>query len=340
MKKLMMTTAIVAATTFGAAAQTGYGAEQNGAAAGQMMVPAFLATDFTGMTLYTLDSDAARAAGQPQGDAAVDGQPRSQRWTSSDVFMAERDNWESVGSISDVVMSQDGAVRGILIDVGGFLGMFARTVMVDIDELYFVADDSTAEDLNDFFVVASLTREQLEALPEWSEEMLHAGFEYRSAQHGAATHEAGEAAGMGDQQATMDQEPVMEPGAQGDAAMGAEPGAATEDGQIGAPGAPAAIPEGYVAVDPTVPTAEQLTDADVYDAAGDHIGNVSDAILDPDAGVREVIVDVGGFLGLGSHTVALPVDGAEILWNEQDDSVRIHVAMTREQLESLPEYEG
>ncbi len=73
---------------------------------------------------------------------------------------------------------------------------------------------------------------------------------------------------------------------------------------------------------------------------GDNIGSVNDAKLAADGGVSEVIVDIGGFLGVGSHTVALPIEGAEILWNEDDESVRIHLQMTREQMESLPDYKG
>ena len=61
MKTLMLTTALVTATAFGAAAQTGTETtqEMNAANGAQATVPAFLSSDFTGMNLYTLDSDTA-----------------------------------------------------------------------------------------------------------------------------------------------------------------------------------------------------------------------------------------------------------------------------------------
>lgn len=347
MKHLLLTTALVTVTAFGATAQTAPATpvapatEQVQAQAPAANVPAFLATQFTGMTLYTLDSEAVRTL--PAADAPYD---RSVRWTSTDAFVAERDAWESVGSISDIVMTQDGEIRGILIDVGGFLGMFARTVMIDIDQLYFVADESTAENLSDYFVVASMSREQLEALPEWDNANLTTGYAPRN--WGAAT--TGEApmgdATMGD--TSMGDATVTTPapgfGNATDAGTdtAAAPAAPVTPGMTSGEVFPAAAvtPEGYVVVEATVPTADQLIGASVFDAAGDSVGNVSDLVLAPGDGVSDVIVDVGGFLGIGSKSVALPLAEAEVLWNQETDSVRVHLPMTREQLEALPEHQG
>jgi hypothetical protein len=45
------------------------------------------------------------------------------------------------------------------------------------------------------------------------------------------------------------------------------------------------------------------------------------------------IVGVGGFLGLGEHDVAIPLDQLNLAGD------RITTAMTKEQLEALPEYD-
>lgn len=299
MRKLMMTSAIVAATSFGAMAQTGAEMAPSAGAGGPAheTVPAFLAADFIGTTLYSVEPGAEDAA----------------RWASTDTFGPARDNWENVGAIGDMVVTQDGDIRGVLVDVGGFLGFGARTVMIDLDDITFVADADAADDPGAFFVVANLSRDQLEALPEWTEDMLHAGFAPR-----ATDVTAPDAGAMPSDQA---------------AAPAATPG--------NVPGSmPGDMPEGYVTVDAATPTAEQLLAASIYDAAGDSVGGVDDLILASDGAVSEMIVDVGGFLGIGSHTVALSADQAEILWNPEDDSVRIHLSMTRDQLEALPEYQG
>jgi uncharacterized protein YrrD len=331
MKKLLMTTALVAATSFGAFAQTAPAPETTAPApvmttpvdqAQGAAVPAFLATNFTGMTLYTLDSDAARDVHSRDGMT---------RWNSGDTFLAERDRWESVGSISDIVMTQDGSIQGILIDVGGFLGFFARTVMIDINELYFVADDTTPEDIGDFFVVASMTREQLEALPEWSDDNLTIGYAPRA----GAMHD-----GMGVPRTAP--APMTSAGSDVPPAATVDPNPSTAavEGRVGTPGAPAPAPEGYAVVDGALPSADQLLGASVYDAMGDSVGNVNDLILNGDAEVAQVLVDVGGFLGLGTHTVALPVENVDVLWNAENDSVRVHLPMTRDMIETLPEHQG
>lgn len=307
MRKLMMTTALVAtaslATSYAALADNH---QTTATESGQMhaTVPAFLASDFTGMTLHAIDPAA-----------------------PMDAQATDRDDWENVGSIGDIVMSQDGDVRGVLIDVGGFLGFGARTVMIDMADISFVPDLEAPEGSDDFFVVATMSRDALEALPEWSDEMLQAGFAPRSMETGGTPEATDQAAATGGSASAA-------------ATVSDDASAAVDEGRVGTPGGLAEVPEGYTVVDASTPTAEQILSADVYDAMGDSIGNVNDVTLHEDHGVQEVIVDIGGFLGIGSHSVALPVDGADILWNAQDDSVRIHLPMTREQLESLPEYES
>ena len=387
MKKLMMTTAIVAVTSFGAIAQTTAPAPeaqvQNQAQAqGQMqgqMVPAFLSSDFTGMDLYALDHESVRdlnardgMAGQPgvapdaQADAQMGMQPgtpgygyqdRSARWTSSDAFISQRDAWSNIGSISDVVMTQDGEIRGVIVDIGGFLGMFAHTVLIDLDNLYFVADEGATTGMTggdggvrDFFVVAAMSREQLEALPEWDEAHLTAGFEPRFHSMGQQPVDQQQMGQAGQQAPAEQQAGMMTPGhsettLQPDQAGAVEPvgdttADATAQQQPAAEGS-AFADEGYTELPATDErTAETLTGANVYDAAEDNIGTVTDLVLADDASISHILVDVGGFLGMGSHTVALPVEDVAIMWNDQNDDVRVHARTTREQLEAMPEHQG
>ncbi|WP_323039073.1 PRC-barrel domain-containing protein [Gemmobacter sp.] len=303
MKKLLLSTAMVIATA--GAALTQAAAPAPGAAVVETEttatipasnVPGFRATEFTGMNLYALNPDVVTdlRGAQP---APGGWDERTARWTSTDTFIAGRDKWEDVGAINDIILSQDGAVQGVLLDVGGFLGIGARTVMIDIDNLYFVADTATPEDLGDFFVVAGLSRAQLEALPEWNDDNLTAGYAWE----GAALDMTG-----------------------------------TE--------APVASAEGTVTADPmagsmaAAPTAEELTGSDVTDMAGKSIGNVSDIVLDGDR-VAGAVIDVGGFLGMGTHSVVVPVEDLVVVRDEDRSILRIETALTREQLEAMPPHD-
>lgn len=263
-------------------------------------IPAFRVSDFTGKTLYVLSPDIVT---QLRGAATYD--ERTARWTSGETFIAGREQWQDIGEINDLVITQDGQLRGVLLDIGGFLGIGVRTVMVNIADLYFVADSTTPDDLDDFFVVASLSREQLEALPEWQDEDLAMGYPSGNdvAPDGAMA-------------------PMTEP-ATGAMAPASDPAATVP--------AETTTPVGEA----TAPTAEELTGADVQDAAGNTIGSVGDLVLDGDqlTGAR---IDVGGFLGIGTRDVIVPLESLSVTRNADGGVDHVQTSLTREQLETLP----
>lgn len=55
------------------------------------------------------------------------------------------------------------------------------------------------------------------------------------------------------------------------------------------------------------------------------------------AAISHAIIDVGGFLGMGEHSVAVPID--DLVIYQKDDDIRIYLPWTREQLEALPEFD-
>jgi sporulation protein YlmC with PRC-barrel domain len=69
---------------------------------------------------------------------------------------------ESIGEIHEIVLAGDGAAQGLVIDVGGFLGMNERPVLVKW------SDVSIQSDTNGAVVVATnMEKAQLEQLPEY-----------------------------------------------------------------------------------------------------------------------------------------------------------------------------
>lgn len=345
MNKFMMTTAIVAVTSFGTMAHADNHATADGAMSGGQNVPAFLSSDFVGKSLYTLDTDQARELRDTRmGGDRTTWDNNSMGWNSGETFSAGRDSWEDVGSIGDIVMTQDGEVRGVLIDVGGFLGMGARTVMVDVDELYFVADETNPEDISGYFVVSALSEAELEALPEWDEQQLSIGFEAQS--YGNATVGTGDTMMTGDATTGTNDggmlaqpaEPMTGDMGQGTGNMAATDGMASTDDTMARD--QGMTPEGYIPMDREARTADRLLGASVYGMEGDNIATVDDLHMNESGEVTHAIIDVGGFLGLGARTVAIELDQLDILWNEQDGDVRVQLPMTQEQLENLPEYEG
>jgi len=81
--------------------------------------------------------------------------------------------------------------------------------------------------------------------------------------------------------------------------------------------------------------ASKLIGSKVVNAKNESIGDINDLIIGSDGKVVEVIVGVGGFLGLGERNVALKLSELEL--NMKDGgSIVVATSMTKEQLEGLP----
>ena len=69
---------------------------------------------------------------------------------------------ETIGDVTDMVVSNDGQITGVVIGVGGFLGIGEREVAVSFDQIEIREGEA-----GDITFVLSATREQLEAAPEF-----------------------------------------------------------------------------------------------------------------------------------------------------------------------------
>lgn len=79
--------------------------------------------------------------------------------------------------------------------------------------------------------------------------------------------------------------------------------------------------------------ASKLLHAAVYNDQSQKIGSIDDFVVSPDGTLSVAVVDVGGFLGLGAHKVAIPV--------KQFGQIAPKVVLkgaTKEALKALPEF--
>ena len=86
--------------------------------------------------------------------------------------------------------------------------------------------------------------------------------------------------------------------------------------------------------------AETALDAGEYAGVQDgwnDIGEINDVILSRDGRVDSVLVDIGGFLGIGEKPVAIDLTALQVMKAEGSDDLRVYVQMTQDQLETLPE---
>ena len=203
-----------------------------------------------------------------------------------DRFQVDRvsDDWEQIASISDLVLGVDGQVRGILVDVGGFLGLGARTVMLSMDSVRI----ATHAGSNTVYAVINATREDLEAAPEYR------AFDRTDMRFDSALPRVG----------------IPQP------------------------------QEGFATVAWSTLSVDDLRRADVYDINNRRVSDISDILFDTDGNVEAVLINVGGFLGIGQRSVAIPMDQLEIQGKQDLSDLRVYLAITQQQLEALPEHEG
>jgi sporulation protein YlmC with PRC-barrel domain len=64
--------------------------------------------------------------------------------------------------------------------------------------------------------------------------------------------------------------------------------------------------------------ASKLHDINVYNNNNDKIGEIDDILMDASGKAEVVVIEVGGFLGLGKHTVALPYSQVKFMDQPRD----------------------
>lgn len=85
-------------------------------------------------------------------------------------------------------------------------------------------------------------------------------------------------------------------------------------------------------------TTENLTGARVYGLNDEDVGEIDKLILSDDGKITRAVIDVGGFLGIGEHAVAVTFDELKIIRDEGWSDVRVYIDASQEELEAQPEY--
>ena len=72
----------------------------------------------------------------------------------------------------------------------------------------------------------------------------------------------------------------------------------------------------------------------VYNDKDEKVGSVDDIIITPDKAVSYAIIGTGGFLGLATHDVAIPVSQLKLV-----DKKLVLPGATKEALKAIPEFQ-
>ncbi|RVD66250.1 PRC-barrel domain-containing protein [Mesorhizobium sp. M7A.F.Ca.ET.027.03.2.1] len=238
-----------------------------------------------------------------------------------DVYNGTGDDAQNIGDVNDIVLTKEGKAESLVIGVGGFLGLGAKNVTYDFSKAQW------AEKNGDRWLVAQTTKEELQAQLD---------FDRKAYDPAPATTASNEPAATAPAAVPSDTTaPAVAP-----ADKTAEaPAATTPDASAPDQTQTAAIDKSTLTEMPVGEIrADDLKGTTVYGANDARVGEIGDVVLAPDNKTDAVIVDVGGFLGVGEKEVAVGMDNLKFM-TDKDGNKYLYTTFTKEQLEAQTAYD-
>lgn len=267
----------------------------------------FYASDLLGMRVYATQTDAAATADPAtETSANTEGSTAGNQTADNTGAAAPADptaEWSNIGEINDLIVTQDGELAAVIIGVGGFLGIGEKDVAVDMSQIEVVSDDGGAR-----FLTVNASPEMLTEAPAYERDGAVAGDGERAAKTSTTADANTE---MATNDAAKNREPLVAPDVKRD---------------------------GYEAAAATDFSAEELQGAPVYGANDEEIGEIGEVMLSADGKAERVVVDVGGFLGIGEKNVALTFDELRLMREVDGDDLRVYIDSSKKALEAQPDY--
>jgi sporulation protein YlmC with PRC-barrel domain len=342
MKRILATTALVMIMAGGA-----YAAQMGNYTAQPQDVEA---SDFIGARIYATET-------MPATDTVQAG--------------AEKD-WDDVGEINDVILGRDGQIKAVVLGVGGFLGMGEKNVAVPMQDVKFVKN---GDGPNDYFLVVNANKDLLTNAPAYVS--LEEKAAQQAASNDATapadttmttpadtatdttTTPPSDTTTAADTTTPADTNTAADATAEKPADTAASTtttdstdttttGSTTTDNATQAMTdenrtrlvRPEINREGYMAAQVAELTADKLEGARVYGPNDEDVGEVNRLILDNNGQVQRIVLDVGGFLGMGERQIAVTPDELNIVRTNDGSEFRVYIDANQATLKAQPEYKG
>lgn len=214
-----------------------------------------------------------------------------------------RTSWMNLGVVDDVLLTRDGKVRAVLVDIGSFLGIGGKIVAVPLESIRHVPN-STDPDRDTLLITA--TRETLNDAPAYQRFPAGAKDLPMTGARRSPTRLGGGAK-------------PLQPAAAGTSMLASD---------------------GYRRATIDDLTAERLINAAVYGPGDSRVGTIKSLIMSEGGAITEAVIDVGGILGVGAHPVAVPFGDLKVMRQDGGEDVRVLIDTPKERLEALPRHAG
>lgn len=349
MKRILATTALVMIMAGGA-----YSAQMGNYSAQPTDVEA---SDFIGSRIYATET-------MPATDTVAAG--------------AEKD-WDDLGEVNDVILGRDGQIKAVVLGVGGFLGMGEKNVAVPMQDVKFVkngdgpddyflvvnankdvltnapayvsAEDKAAEQTaaNNAAAPAdtTMTTDTAADTTATTADTTTAAETTKPADANTAADTTAEKSA--DTTTAMNNNSTTAAPADNAADTDATTTASTSTNNATQAMTdenrtrlvrPEINREGYKAAQMTELTADKLEGARVYGPNDEDVGEINRLILDNNGQVQRIVLDVGGFLGMGERHIAVTPDELNIVRTDDGNDFRVYIDSNQANLKAQPEYKG
>ena len=94
----------------------------------------------------------------------------------------------------------------------------------------------------------------------------------------------------------------------------------------------------FISVPDTAMLSGNVVGLDVYNSQNNDIGKIQDIVIGSNNSVTGFILSVGGFLGMGTHYVAVDPGAVAITYDQSNKTWRAAMNATKDQLKSAPEF--
>ncbi len=95
----------------------------------------------------------------------------------------------------------------------------------------------------------------------------------------------------------------------------------------------------FVSVPDTAMLTSNIVGLAIYNSQNDDIGKIQDVVVDSAKTVQGYILSVGGFLGMGTHYVAVNPSSVSITYDSNAKTWRAAINATKDQLKAAPEFQ-
>ena len=95
----------------------------------------------------------------------------------------------------------------------------------------------------------------------------------------------------------------------------------------------------FISVPSTAMLTSNVVGLDIYNSQNNDIGKIQDVVVDGGNTVQGYILSVGGFLGMGTHYVAVNPASVSITYDANGKTWRAAMNATKDQLKNAPEFQ-